>query len=483
MKILLIALFLTSPFLVSTRADPVLHIHDFCQQMDLPPEVLDRIATFPKLDASQVQRVDSTGPDWSWLYVQTPNELIKREAIWMNLQRTGYPVRSVTEIRQLQKTMAHHQYSAPTDAEINDVKNMCAGIRSGKTGGFSGIPFTVNKNAYLECEAIYGEGKSSGCSKAVNEMLVDQAPAGNYGLFLEDLMADVILNPAYRVPLNHYAAQLIDHLFDPSLTNKNAFDDLYTEFVKDGLSNEDAIAKTMNAFAFISLNGPDLYMILSRGWLSKDRGRIKYFDDNILLALHFIATIAPVLDLRQNNHNLPMYFLPPTIQSTCLNGKYYHFWMAAWWSWHFASKYTDSNEQGSAMLGSWLVAKSYQKFSSTYGRKFLQALTEPLYADYANHERRDLSYYAEATRFGRQLANLKTTDWTKYEKTSVDDSFQTLMSKGVEIDIQQATKDVDYVDQAFHSKNDVEIVLALPAFSKLSRLWDKMMQVDLIYSK
>lgn len=477
----------------SAWADRVENIHDFCQELNLTPEVKERIKSQPPLDVTQVQVLGQN--NWSWLDLQIPKELVIRQAIWSNLSTLGYDDKVITgvwngfgetlsakSIRILQAEMRRARLSPPSREQISALVQFKDQVREMRKDGYVLHP-AVNTYAKNICWTL-GLTSWGACGKAVDEMLVKNQPSQLYGLFLEDLIEEVLVNPSYRIPVNRYAAKLIDHLFDDRIPVGNALEDLVAEFKATGLSERVAIRRAMNVFAFISLQGPEIVPVFRNSVTSLDAisgAKLWEFDRQILIPMIFISIVPSVLDLRQLNRGKQPYFLPPNVQSTCWNGKYYHFWMAAWWAFHFSERFTFGLQRDAAMAGVFTVAKSYQKFSETYGRTFLQAITEPLYSNYANHQRRDLVHYVSGIKFGRGLAERGNLAWKAWSNHSIDQDLQQLMTSGKAIDIEAASADLEIFNAIRARNNPIELVTALPLLKRLSDLWDKMFQVDRIF--
>ncbi len=466
------------------------NIANFCKDLDVVKVVADRTHYFkssaeldawPGMKNKQIDVLNSNFYDLNfktldegsaWLWIQIPSEIFQRKAI-----DSVIPLTDLLNVSNELRSAKTYEISSDIDARINA---FITSIKDDRKNGYRGGTYSasVNNKAYLGC-LKYGEGINSGCAQAVDEMVVKNAPSGNFGLFFEDIIDEILRDPTYSKVLNPFAAHLIDLYLKNSLVKTNLMDEMTSAFIQAGFTETEAIERVMKVMAFTSLQGPEMFRVVSRYLNDQADSLIP----RILNALHLISTIPSILDLRQINAGKNMYSLPPSISSSCFSGKYYHFWMAAYWGYKLAKQFNESPaKQDSAMKGVWLVAVSYHKFSQTYGRNPFQALTISADSHYVDLHRRDLSYYASGITFGQDLANKNNLNWCEFKQTSVDNDLHTLLqySKPTK---PLHTQDEINLTMSKMAEIDFSSPKAILDIQKFSKEWDHLLQVDQIFPK
>ncbi|NUM60300.1 MAG: hypothetical protein HUU56_16840 [Bdellovibrionaceae bacterium] len=234
-------------------------------------------------------------------------------------------------------------------------------------------------------------------------------------LMLEDLYEKILTNPTYQSGLNKAALKVMNRLNDAEISSDaNMFDDIKASFVEAGNDAEKAEEMTWDTIALLASAGPNLGLRL---WTYKTNPENNYSR----IALTAIAEMVPLLDSYALEQLGRHYSLPKAIQSTCDNGKNYHFWMTA----YFAHQGIKKGLDNSAASGAAYIANvAYQVFSESGGRSPISVFKSDRFGSTESHIRMDLSLAAAGAKYGAYKTGTNTDELYLFaiDKSSDDKS-------------------------------------------------------------
>jgi hypothetical protein len=204
------------------------------------------------------------------------------------------------------------------------------------------------------------------------------------------LINKVMTNQLYDKGLRLAALKMLERLKrNDSENNSSLITDLIDSYVESGQDRATAKELAWDVIGLISTAGPNLASRL---------GGLVYGPENAqtITALTVIASAIPKLDFKHGNSG-HLYSYPMNVQTTCDNGKPYHFWMAAYLSREAAKESEDPQGAAAAAFAS---EKGYQLLSNQSQRKKGAILTHPSIDPATNIVRTDLVYAAAGAVYG-----------------------------------------------------------------------------------
>jgi hypothetical protein len=252
---------------------------------------------------------------------------------------------------------------------------------------------------------------SFACVDAIKKVVAVMAPVGDVTLF--NLLKKIFLDVRYSNAAIHLATTIETKI----LLGGQPSGDLLTDAIAStrasgfGSQSEDAAFEIL---AFYSSNGPNSAGY-THTWTSKENAGFYY-------GLTVLGTGITVLNSRSMSSGHP-YSYPPSVASTCDNGKPYHFWMTA----YLARLLThDMAHPRSVRTAVYITSVGYQMMSTSSGRD--PSLPYKLKSDAPQNQkiRMDLAYAAAGAEFGA-LAGSRTLKATESTTISVDQSLRNLL--------------------------------------------------------
>lgn len=234
-----------------------------------------------------------------------------------------------------------------------------------------------------------------GCAKAFVDTLRTMSPRHGKGAIFSilDTTTELFEDPSYIRPLSIAALKMMKRVEDAAggrpLAPAKLFTDMESSFEEAGYTASVATEMTWKALAFYSTRGASMDGVLREG--VSDRENLPVF-----IPLFVISSAMNLLDLDYANQD-GFYSYPEQLKTTCLYGKPYHFWNAAYLA-RRAMKNGNSSE--AAALGVFLPGELYEIFDRTTGRTPGFVLSTPQFSNYNNSIRLNLLFNTAGAAYG-----------------------------------------------------------------------------------
>jgi hypothetical protein len=269
------------------------------------------------------------------------------------------------------------------------------------------------------CAQYVGLFNASTCMDAVRSIKKIMSPVNNISLL--SLIAEIIANPVYNDAAMDLAIMIQEKIDNDSQPKGNLFDDLKSIFKSYGETEEQAIDKSFKLIALYASNGPTTPQYIS-AYLSEQQVKL-------YVGLAAFSTGITVLNQRTYKTGHP-YVLPANYQSTCDNGKPYHFWMSA-----FLARYS-GQVVGNAKIGSaaaFISQIGYQMVSKTSGRDPLRAFATPSDSTANQKIRLDITSASLGAHFGASFVG--SPSLSKDIKLSQDEALKKMLTESQSLEV------------------------------------------------
>ena len=186
------------------------------------------------------------------------------------------------------------------------------------------VPETKGSGVLAKIMCLTAKGRLL-CSKRLKDAIESNKPiihwSGNY-ITAPENFEKVFIDPTYYKPVLKTAQLVVERVkdFEEGYFSKvNLFDDLKSQFVLHGFSQEEATERAFNVLGAYGVRGASI----SYAWFIRKKNKPVYD------AFTFLSAAISYLDKLGFKQGI-MYSLPRQIHTDCLYGKPYHFWMSAW---------------------------------------------------------------------------------------------------------------------------------------------------------
>lgn len=268
------------------------------------------------------------------------------------------------------------------------------------------------------CAQYVGIFKAMKCMDAVLSIKKIMSPIQNNSLLA--IIAEIIGEPVYAEAAMNLAILIQEKIDNPALPAGHLFDDLKNIFLSLGEKEEQAIDKTFKLIAVYATNGPTTPQFIS-GYMSKTQVKL-------YMGLAAFSTGITVLNQRTFKTGQP-YVFPANYQSTCDNGKPYHFWMSAFLARYAGSVVKDAKIGATAAFVSQI---GYQMMSKTTGRDPLRAFATPSNSVANQKIRLDITAATLGAQFGASFVSKKPI---KIVNLSQDQALKTMLISSQNLEV------------------------------------------------
>jgi len=240
-------------------------------------------------------------------------------------------------------------------------------LLASQTGNSKDLDSVEPLEEFVFC-AYFNTRNASRCYQALTQIIEEMAPVDNITARHE--IFEVLSEPAYRKPLAALALE-----YTNLIESGKSIDQRYLD--EDLLRVLGSEKMKWKVLAVLAARGANFYKLY--GYASKNNFQV-------ITALGVIASSALYFDSQRPQE---LFSFPKGVKVSCDSGKAYHFWMAAYLSMKFGSKWA-----------AYLASVGYQMRSSTEFRKPERAFMES-WNSVANQKIRiDLAYSSVGARYG-----------------------------------------------------------------------------------
>lgn len=233
---------------------------------------------------------------------------------------------------------------------------------------------------------------SLGCPSALAHILKWASPVAAHGTPITDLgtFEAVLTNPELIEGLRIAALKILTRFRNEDVSGRsNLFTDIKDSFLETGLSEKVATESTWRVLAVISSSGANLGQRLARIKVASEFNIMK-------VALSAIALSTPKLDFVSRGTGR-LYSLPENIETTCENGKPYHFWMTGYYSRRLVQL---GYSPKVAAIAAFIAQKGYEMIGASDDDDPDWALKTPTFSAWNNMKRVDMAYSSAGATFG-----------------------------------------------------------------------------------
>jgi hypothetical protein len=344
------------------------------------------------------KEVISLGP---WSAALYPNEKFRLLAYHKGIERDLLgPDATISQIRKfLERYPGSESVLKPTPTTYDTVDQLAN--KSGDQA--SAIKRSNTLLVKLGVCVRYGLTTVASCEQGMSSILAEMTPkAGDYVLL--GTIKEVLHDPIYAEGARRTALKVMDRVESTAPTAGHLFDDMYQSFREEGLDAESAKEHTWNLLAVASSEGSNTSVYLDG--IKPDESMDAKKQAILCISIGVITTGSSVLDHRTFSSGHP-YSYPADVESTCDNGKPYHFWMTAYWARRLKRELGSAEAARSA---AWLSEQGYQMRSTSFGRDPSRAFQVESFDPQNNAIRMDLAVAAAAAVYGASSDSSKLPD-------------------------------------------------------------------------
>jgi hypothetical protein len=244
------------------------------------------------------------------------------------------------------------------------------------------------------------------CSRGVKK-LAQYAQA--YGLEegamnMLPLWKEVISDPIYMSVFKKVSVKIVGNLKAGAIPATTLFQDLVGEFSLATGDPREAEDRAWNTMALIASGGGNVNNrpLAIHLWGSPNKEDLKRSE---LADLFWVLSNgAMALDQVTVQRGF-LYSFPGAVNNLCDYGKNYHFWMTAYFAHYLRS---DGAKPGVAAAAAYTLEKGYQFIKLGAGRDPTKPFNQPLFSNYNNNIRLDLSLAAAGAWYGAVSAQAPT---------------------------------------------------------------------------
>lgn len=226
------------------------------------------------------------------------------------------------------------------------------------------------------------------CIGPINRILTWMSPhvQGSWVVSMIDLWESVLNDTEYYPGLARAAGLVYQRIqgtrvhWDPRAAISDIYSDLVAGYRAVGKSEAEAQRRAIDILGIYGTRGAS--MVIAYSLARQETAQL-------IAPLTFISSAMSYLDALQPAGRY--YSMPPSTTGTCLYGKPYHFWMAAYFVLALQADRTVPDAK-TAAIASHIVGRVYESNSDTYGRDPDQAFVEPLLSPHNNRLRHNLAF-------------------------------------------------------------------------------------------
>lgn len=243
---------------------------------------------------------------------------------------------------------------------------------------------------------------AKGCIDGLAKIQKIAKPVG--GITLIPVWKEVVQNPLYMKVFKAVSLKIMTHISEKTVPNLRLFDEIQSEFLKQGKNKMDAAEMTWKTMGLLATGGGNV--AIRSDFIGQNLSQLND-------VLHVLSNGAMLLD-RQSATKGFLFTYPKEVNNICDYGKNYHFWMTAYLAREVAK---ETQNVKAAAAAAYSADKGYQFAKRDAGRDPRKPFTQETFSNYNNNMRLDLSLASAGAWFGAtSLSEQKTISREKVDQ-------------------------------------------------------------------
>jgi len=359
--------------------------HDLWQNSKIPLSVTRKMGFLGILPKKIKENANSLNRIYENLLVDLDKKLEKKQILEISQDRKKELIRKMTAY----SGAGAEELGTKTEVSVFHLFGLCSFFSLSNQSSFLPIesPHCATLTKKLVSKLKTGEGTDFGIGSYYLRNILTSTKASRGALQAAKTIIERIINGKMR---------------------SNLFDDIYESYRKEGFSKENAYSMTWDLIYLSFVHGQHLYHL--------EQIYKHPVNKQTFFAAKIISAGAVLIDSLRREKDESLYTLPENIDSTCDNGKPYHFWVPAYLA---LQSRQDGYSESVSRRSPFLIELGYQLTSNSSGRRPDRYLSLGIYGQTNLKNRLDLSYAAAGSSFGASLDPLFHFDIDKSFNESI----------------------------------------------------------------